>query len=35
MSNRRLKIGLDFHGVITSNPAFFKDFAALALLSRS
>ncbi len=31
MSNRRLKIGLDFHGVITSNPAFFKDFTALAL----
>lgn len=27
----KIKIGLDFHGVITDNPSYFKDFAAQAL----
>lgn len=27
----KIKIGLDFHGVITSNPEYFKKFAAEAL----
>lgn len=26
-----LKIGIDYHGVITDNPSFFRDFNALAL----
>lgn len=28
---QKLKIGLDFHGVITDNPEFFRDFSAAAL----
>lgn len=28
---RQLKIGLDFHGVITDNPAYFKELANLAI----
>lgn len=32
MPNKKtLKIGLDFHGVITANPKYFKDFCGLAI----
>lgn len=31
LKNRPLKIGLDFHGVITDNPAYFKILADLAI----
>lgn len=30
MTNSKLRIGIDFHGVITETPAFFRDFTALA-----
>lgn len=30
-NNKRLKIGLDFHGVISTRPEFFADFSAEAL----
>ena len=29
--NKKLKIGVDYHGVITSNPDFFKTFNSLAI----
>lgn len=28
---KALKIGIDYHGVITANPEFFKDFSTLAM----
>ena len=31
MTDSKYKIGIDFHGVITEAPVFFRDFAALAL----
>lgn len=31
MISEKLKIGVDFHGVITSAPSFFRDFNGLAL----
>lgn len=30
MTSKKLKIGIDFHGVITEEPAFFREFTALA-----
>ena len=30
MTSSKYKIGIDFHGVITASPAFFRDFTALA-----
>jgi len=30
MVSRKLKIGMDFHGVITEAPSFFREFTALA-----
>ena len=29
-SKRQLRIGIDFHGVITEAPAFFRDLTTLA-----
>ncbi len=31
MRSFNLRIGIDFHGVITSNPTFFRNFTALAI----
>ena len=28
---KRIKIGIDYHGVITANPEFFRDFNRLAI----
>ena len=30
MTSSKYKFGIDFHGVITASPAFFRDFTALA-----
>lgn len=30
MAEKFLKIGLDFHGVINTNPSYFKDFTEYA-----
>ncbi len=29
--SRRIRIGIDYHGVITADPSFFRDFSRLAL----
>ncbi|MBR1649069.1 MAG: hypothetical protein IJ689_05665 [Alphaproteobacteria bacterium] len=31
MNEKKLRLGIDFHGVITENPVFFRDFCDLAL----
>lgn len=31
IANHKMKIGLDFHGVITDNPEYFKHFTGLAV----
>ena len=35
MTSSKYKIGIDFHGVITASPAFFRDFTALAFMKFS
>lgn len=32
MTNKKIKIGLDFHGVITDNPEYFSRFSQAAIL---